>query len=132
MQYGLLHESITDALREAVQALGGPKKVGPALWPELPFDQAAGRVRDCLNADRRERLNPEQVVLLGKMSRQVGCHAIAVFIARECGYADPQPIEPEDEIARLQREFVEATKTLGALANRIEHVQQTSGVRRVA
>jgi len=42
------------------------------------------------------------------------------YIARECGYADPAPIEPEDEIARLQREFVEATKQLGALAVQIE------------
>lgn len=42
------------------------------------------------------------------------------YIARECGYADPAPIEPEDEIARLQREFVEATKQLGALAAQIE------------
>lgn len=127
MQYSLMHESITDALREVVQAVGGPKKVGVALWPELPIDQAAGRVRDCLNADRRERLNPEQVVLLGKMGRGVGCHAIATFLARECGYSDPQPIEPENEIARLQREFVEATKALGAMASRIEQIQQARG-----
>lgn len=134
MQYALLHESITDALREVVQACGGPKKVGAMLWPELPIDQAAGKLRDCLNPDRREKLSPEQTVLLARMGREVGCHALMVFMARECGYADPSPIEPEDEVARLQREFVEATKALGALAARIESVQtmSASGLRRVA
>lgn len=132
MQYGLIHESINDALHEVVQATGGAKKVGAMLWPELPIDQAAGRVRDCLNHDRREKFSPEQVVLIGRMGREVGCHAVATYFARECGYADPTPIEPEDEIARLQREFVEATKALGAMAARIEAVQTHSPVRRVA
>lgn len=134
MQYALLHESITDALREVVQASGGPKKVGAMLWPELPIDQAAGKLRDCLNPDRREKLSPEQTVLLGRIGREAGCHALMVFMARECGYADPVPIEPEDEVARLQREFVEATKSLGALAARIESVQARGnmGLRRVA
>ena len=50
---------------------------------------------------------------------------------RESGYADPHPIEPEDKVARLQREFVEATKALGQLAAKIESVQSSS-LRRVA
>lgn len=133
MQYALMHESINDALREVVQAAGGAKKAGSTLWPELPIDQASGRVRDCLNSDRREKFSPEQVMLLAKLGRQCGCHALALFMARECGYADPQPIEPEDEVARLQREFAEATKALGAMAARIEAVQtQAATLRRVA
>lgn len=133
MQLGLMHETINDAAREVVAAAGGPKKVGPMLWPELPVDQSGGKLRDCLNPDRRERLNPDQLVYVARPGRQIGCHAIAVFLARECGYADPQPVEPEDEIARLQREFVEATKALGALAAKIESVQATApSLRRVS
>ena len=133
MQMGLMHESINDALSEAVSAAGGPKKVGPMLWPELPVDQAAGKLRDCLNTSRREHLTPEQMMLVGKVARQIGSHALALFMSREWGYADPQPIEPEDEVARLQREFVEATKALGAMAARIEAVQtQAASIRRVA
>lgn len=132
MQLGLMHETINDALREVVAAAGGPKKVGPLLWPELPVDQAAGKLRDCMNPDRRERLNPDQLVYVARLGRQIGCHAIATFLMRECCYADPQPVEPEDEVARLQREFVEATKQLGALAAKIEAVQASApALRRV-
>ena len=131
MQYGLLHESLNDALREVIQAIGGTKKVGAMMFPEMPVDHAAGKVRDCTNPDRRERFTPDQVMLLVRLGRQVGCHSAMNFMARESGYADPQPIEPEDEVARLQREFLEATKTLGALAAKIESVQSAS-LRRVA
>lgn len=131
MQMALIHDSINDALREVVHVCGGPKKVGALLWPELPVDQAAGRLRDCLNPDRREKLSPEQVSLLGRIGRQQGCHGLAMHLMRDWGYADPTPIEPEDEIARLQREFVEATKALGQLANRIESIQSQPHLRRV-
>ena len=106
--------------------------MGAALWPELPVDHAAGKLRDCLNPDRRERLSPEQLNLIGRLGRQQGCHSLALHLMREWGYADPAPVEPEDEIARLQREFVEATKALGMLANRIESIQsQPSNVSRM-
>lgn len=131
MQLSLMHESLNDALREAVQALGGSKKLGAIMWPELPLDHASNKVRDCLNPDRRERFNPDQVLMIMRLARQAGSHALANYIMREAGYADPLPAEPEDEIARMQREFVEATKALGQLAARIESVQSTK-LQRVA
>lgn len=131
MQLSLMHESLNDALREAVQALGGSKKLGTMMWPELPLDHASNKVRDCLNPDRRERFNPDQVLMIMRLARQAGSHALANYIMREAGYADPLPVEPEDEIARMQREFVEATKALGQLAARIESVQSTK-LQRVA
>lgn len=127
----LIHESITDALREVIQAAGGYKKVGAMMFTDIPPDHAAGKVRDCLNIDRRERFTPDQVMMIARLGRQVGCHALINHMARECGYSDPAPIEPEDEVARLQREFIEASKALTAMASRIEHIN-TSMVRRVA
>jgi hypothetical protein len=131
MQMSLVHESITDALREAINACGGNKKVGPVLYPDLPVDQAAGRIRDCLNPDRRELFSPDQVVLIARLARDAGNHAIMNHLAVELGYLKPAPVEPEDEIARLQREFVEATKSLHTMATRIETITATA-VRRVA
>jgi hypothetical protein len=131
MQMSLVHESITDALREAINACGGNKKAGPVLYPDLPVDQAAGRIRDCLNPDRRELFSPDQVVLIARLARDVGNHAIMNHLAVELGYLKPAPVEPEDEIARLQREFVEATKSLHNMATRIETITATA-VRRVA
>lgn len=124
MQMNLIHETLTDALRDVVQAAGGNKKVGAQMYPEMPADLAAQRIRDCLNPERREIFNPEQVLFLLRMGRQCGCHAAINHISHEAGYSAPQPVEPEDEVARLQREFVEATKTLGALASHIERIQK--------
>lgn len=120
MQLALMHESLTDALRECVTALGGPKKVGAAMRPELPADQAGQWVRDRLNPDRRELFAPDQLVWLLREARAAGCHAGMNFIARECGYADPVPIEPEDERARVMREFIEAQRQMQQLASRME------------
>ena len=47
-QYALIHESLNEALTDAVRALGGSKKVGAALWPAIPMDEGAGA--DSLNA----------------------------------------------------------------------------------
>ena len=126
----LFFDGIEDALREVVRALGGPKVVGAKLWPEIEPDKAGRRLADCMNDSRREVLSPAQVLMILRLGRQCGAHAAINYIARECGYADPAPIEPEDEIARLQREFVEATKQLGALAVQIE--KMNPALRRVA
>jgi hypothetical protein len=124
----LFHESVTDALREVVQALGGFKKVGAAMWPEKSADAAGRHVADCLNPDRAERFNPDQVLWLLREGRRIGCHAAANFLMRESGYADPTPIEPGDERARLEREFIEAAKSVQAIGDRIARL----GIREVA
>lgn len=133
MQMSLMHESLNDALREAVQAIGGTKKVGCMLWPEMTADHASSRLRDCLNIDRREKLSPEQVEMIGSIGRQHGCHAIAAHLMRTMGYADPVPVEPEDELAKQQREFVAATQALMKMAERIEATQAMAAqLKRVA
>ncbi len=122
MQLELMHESINDALAYIVQSLGGAKKCGSLMRPELPADQAAGWVRDCLNPTRREKFSPEHVVWLFRMARQAGVHSGFAYLAAECGYAAPSPLEPEDERAELMREFIEAERRLQRLAGRLERV----------
>ena len=65
--------------------------------------------------------------LISRLGRQNGCHAVMRFLAYDGSYADPVPIDPESEIARLQREFIEATKALGAMSKRIEVITARSG-----
>ncbi len=108
-----------DALSDAVRACGGPKKVGALMRPELPADQAGRWVSDCLNREHCARFDPEQVLLLLRLARAVGAHAAMDFMAGSCGYRAPQPLEPEDERARLQREFVAAAGGLIDLAQRL-------------
>lgn len=132
MNPSLFHESLADALRECIAVCGGLKTVGKTLWPEKDADIAGRLLADCLNEAKREKLSPEQMLLVLRMARERGCHAGMTFISRELGYADPQPIEPEDEKAKLQREFIESTKALAKMAQRIEHLDRPVTVRAVA
>lgn len=123
MQYALMHDAFEDALKEVIQACGGPKAIGREMRPELPVEQAAGWVRDCLNPEKRDKFSMQQVLFVLRRGREVGAHAAMHFLARDAGYSDPSPLDPEDEVVRMQREFVEATKQLSRLADRIAKIQ---------
>lgn len=116
----LFHESLSDALRECIGVCGGLKAVGAKLWPEKDPDHAGRLLGDCLNDAKLEKLSPEQVMLILRLGRERGCHAGMLYMARTLGYSDPQPIEPEDERAMLQREYIAAARELARMAHRVE------------
>jgi hypothetical protein len=124
-QPSLFCESLADALREVVRACGGSKPIGARLWPEKAPETAGRLLQDCLNDARPEKLSPEQVLLIARMGRERQCHAVMQYLARESGYADPQPIEPEDERAILQRQFIESTRLQAQLVDRLERLHPT-------
>ncbi|MFK5950901.1 MAG: hypothetical protein QM500_19285, partial [Methylococcales bacterium] len=80
-QLALYHEDIYEAIRTAIQALGGAKKVGSSLWPDKSPDKAGELLNNCLNVTRNEKLDPEQVLFISRESRKIGCHAIAEYYA---------------------------------------------------
>lgn len=119
----MLDGSLTLALVEAVKALGGSKVVGCKLWPEKAPDAAQRLLLDCLNDDRPAHLTPEHVLLVLRLARQAGHHGAVGWLLAELGYAPPQPVEPRDEAAELQRQFIEASRMMSQLASRIERLQ---------
>ena len=121
-QSALFHESINDALDACVKACGGAKKVAGKLWPEKTADAAHRLLLQCLNEDRSEKLGPDQVMFILKMARDIGFHDGMNFIARDAGYADPDPMDPEDEKTLVMREFIDAQKHMQRLADRMERV----------
>lgn len=121
-QPALFSEDFTDALRDVVRALGGMKEVGSRLRPEIAADDAGGWLKDCLNPKRRERLNPDQVMWLIREGKKVGCHSIIHYISDDAGYTRPSPLEPKDEVAELQRQFIEYAKGQKAIADRLERL----------
>jgi len=123
LEIGECFESVNDALAHIVTALGGFKKVAPAMRPELPIEQAAGWLRDCLNPARREKLAPEQVLLLLRLARAAGHHAAMNFMAFDTGYK-AQPVEPESQEQELQRRFVDAVDGLTAIQAQLQRVQR--------
>lgn len=122
-------DDVDDALREAVRQLGGHKKVGPLLRPELPVDQASNWLRDCLNTDRREKLSPHQVLLIMRLAAQAGYHGLMAYVAFAAGYETPRPVDPADQEAELQRKFIDAVEGLQDIQKQLQRVQQ---MRRVA
>jgi len=120
-QYELIHESLNDALREVVQALGGTKRVGGMMRTDRSAEELGRWVSDCLNGERREKFDPDQVMWLLREGRRIGCHSAMNYLARECGYS-AQPIDPADEKAELQRQYIEAAKYLGKLVGRLEAI----------
>ena len=116
-------ESINDALIAAVKALGGSKVVGPMLWPEKMADAAQRHLLDCLNPERPAHLTPEQFQLVLRKSRQAGYHDAMDWLLQELGYQPPVPMEPRDENAELQRQFIAATSQMNELMQRMERLQ---------
>lgn len=130
MQPELFAEGVHDALRAAVMAAGGPKRVGPALWPAKAPDAAARYLHDCLNASRSERLNPEEFVLVLRLAREAGDHRAKHWLDTELGYAPTPPVEPEDQVAEIARVIATAGDTLRRATEALERAQARARARR--
>lgn len=116
-------DSLNDALVSCVKACGGSKQVACALWPEKSPEAAQRLLLDCLNDDRPAHLSPDHVMLVLRLARAKGCHAGFYYMADALGYAHPTPIEPRDELADLQRQFIASQKAMGAMLQRMEQLQ---------
>lgn len=118
-----LYEDESDALRELVRELGGNKVVGPMLRPDLAPDRAGAWLKDCLNPERAERLTPSQLFHLLKLGHDRGIHGPCEYILGNVGYA-VQPIEPQDEMAALQRAYIESVNVQRRIVDRLERLAQ--------
>jgi len=122
-----IHENLNDALKEVVLALGGTKRVGARLWPEKSADEAGRRLADCLNPDRRDRLDPEQVLWLLREGRRVDCHAAMFFVCATAGYEKPEALNDAERKALLHQEFVESSKRMEMLWRQINALNDIDG-----
>lgn len=121
MQERLFFEDINEALREVVQALGGAKKVGPLFWPEKTVEQAHNLLLACLNCERKERLTPEQVLLLLRWGHDVDCHGAMQFIGQQAGY-EVKPIRPTDELSMGMARAETLARESRAVASALERL----------
>lgn len=116
-------DTFNNALIECVKAAGGSKKVGPLLWPEKTIDQAQRLLLACMNEERAEKLSPDQALLVMRLAKDAGCHSGIEFMCRVLSYSKPTPIEPVDEFAKLQKDFIEASKYMASIASKLEQLQ---------
>jgi hypothetical protein len=122
VQTSLFHDTYEDAIRDTVMALGGYKKVGSMLWPAMPADDAGRKLSACLNTEKREKLDLGELRLIRREARKLGVHILASYEMRDSGYTEPQPVNPEDEAAQLQREYIAAVKAMSAIQSRMDRI----------
>lgn len=115
-------ECAEDALKSAVQALGGAKVVGPMLWPDKSVDSAARQLLDCLNTSRSEKLDVSQVILVFTKARSAGHHVPFMWFAQEVGY-EAKPVTKEEEVDRLTFVIENSTKQLEAALNHLSRLK---------
>jgi hypothetical protein len=87
-QFALLIDTINDAIRDTVRALG-PKMVAQALFPAKKPEAAERYLDDCLNPGREQKLSIDEILVIARMGREKGIHLIATYINRDVGYTDP-------------------------------------------
>lgn len=122
-QESLFHETWADALRAVCEKCGGIKKVASQLRPNIGTDQAARLVSSWFNPDRPEKPDFDDIRAILRIGKQNGCHLGKHWLDDDLGYQRSQPIEPRDELAELQRDYISAAKNMQRIAERIERVQ---------
>lgn len=118
-QNKLFYDDWYDAANTVVMALGGKKEVASKMWPLKPLEDSHRLLSHCLNRDRSEKLDPDQIAYLRREGRRVGCHALVNWEMQDAGYKY-EPIEPEDERAALQRQFIKAVQDLKTIETKME------------
>jgi hypothetical protein len=118
-QMPLVVDTLNDAVRDTARIIG-VKRIAKELWPSKGEEAAARYLNDCLNPDREQKLSGEEILHIARRGREVGCYLITMFICADTGFATPTPIDPDDQRAELQRQFIEGAARLERLASRIK------------
>ena len=67
-----------------------------------------------------EKLSPDEVLLIARMARDVGCHVYVEYLAQALSYSKPIPVEPVDELKELMRANNELRAKQIAMSERVE------------
>lgn len=119
-----IYEGIEDAIRAAVQAIGGAKDVAQQMWPDKTMENARDYLLACLDHTRREKLDYTQMVFIFRKAKEKCFHAGFDYFARDCGY-EARPITPAEEVDRLTTVIEQATKALSLAVPALERIQRT-------
>ena len=120
-QEQLWHDTLESALWSTAERIG-PKKLGSEMFPEMSPEDAAKVIARWCNTERPEKPSPSQIEYIARRGREHDCHIVMHYLAQSCGYAEPEPVNPEDERAKLQRQFIDAVGELRAIEKRMERV----------
>ncbi len=92
------------------------------LWPEKSMEEARKSLLNPLNSEHSNKLSPEQIDLLFELENKENCHVVMKYLGDRFSYKFI-PIEPKDELAELQKNYIDAAKSIRSISERIERVQ---------
>lgn len=129
-QEKLWYDRPEEALRDLIVGIGlaegnSPKQnpyktVGAMLFPDKSCDDAGRLVSHWCNPDRAEKPSLTELLFLMRKGHEHNVHLFMGYIATEVGYMEPVPINPDDQKALLQREYIEAVNRLDRISARIK------------
>lgn len=122
-QVALFHDSIYDAYGADIAACGGFKKVGHKLWPTLDADDAAKKLRKCVDKDDAQKLSEEERMRIKEFARDVGSFAVVTYEGQHLGFR-VEWLSPKDEADELRREVRDYLKAVNQRLERIERAEQ--------
>lgn len=116
------YENPESALRACVEALGGAKKVGAALFPDKKIEDARNYLLACVNENRTEKLGYGQILWIFREAKRIGFHAGYDYWSGEAEY-ESKPVSQAEEIDRLTITIEQSSKTLAAALATLERIK---------
>jgi hypothetical protein len=89
LQDRLFYESVTAALIQVVNGLGGCAAVGKRLWPSKPVAKAEQKLANCLNPEHEWKLEIDELVQILSWAREESIHFAMHKLCEVAGYAPP-------------------------------------------
>ena len=115
-----LNETIFEAIADDLKVLGGPKVAAGIFFPAKTPDRGADTLRAWCSASRAEEPSADELFLLIEKARaRAGYSEVARYMEQRLN-CRIEFLSPEDERARLQRQFVDAVAAVQSLAKRLE------------
>jgi hypothetical protein len=122
-QQQLWYDTIYEALTDDVKAAGGIKTVAESLWRNVDFDTRNTRLRNALNPDQAQKLDPQEVLLIKQWAREAGSTATIQFEAQALNFKF-ELTEPEEEQTALKKAFINAVGELKKIEIRMQANEQ--------
>lgn len=115
-----MNDNEFDAISDDIRAMGGHKAAAGIFFPTRTPDQGAATLRAWCNPNRQEEPDFGQLMVLIESAKQrVGYSEVMRHMEMRLN-CRVEFLSPEDEKAKLQRQFASAVEVIQTIAKRLE------------